>query len=91
MEPPPVKNDILMFHRLMRVMPLNHQMSVSDIRHAVQNDGGPAVEEWDLSVRRALLIDENVYFERPSGDLWQRVKDYAPISYRSTVTSLPAA
>jgi hypothetical protein len=78
-EPPTVKNDILMFHRLMRAMPLNHEMSVSDICHAVQNDGGPVVEECDLSVRRALLNDENVFFERPAGDQWQRVRDYKPM------------
>jgi hypothetical protein len=76
-----VKNDILMFHRLMRAMPLNHEMAVSDICHAVQNDGGPVVEEWDVSVRRALLIDENVFFEHPAGDQWRRVRDYKPISY----------
>ena len=82
-EPAKVKNDILMFHRLMRAMPLHQEMSVSEICHAVQNDGGPLVEEWDLSVRRALLNDENVYFERPVGDQWQRVRDYKPISFGS--------
>ena len=74
-----MKNDILMFHRLMRAMPLNREMSLSDICRVVQEDGGPVVEQWDSSIRRALLIDENVYFKRPDGDRWQRVRDYKPI------------
>jgi hypothetical protein len=80
-EPPTVKNAILMFHCLMRAMPLNHEMSVSNICYAAQNDGGPVIEEWDLSVRRALLNDENVYFEHPVGDQWQRVRVYKPIRF----------
>ena len=76
-----MKNDILMFHRLMRVMPLNSDMSFSDIRRAIQEDGGPAIEEWDLSIRRALAIDENVYFEHPEYDLWRRVQDYKPMRF----------
>jgi hypothetical protein len=76
-----VKNDILMFHRLMRAMPLNREMSVGEICHAVQDDGGPVVEDWDLSIRRALLIDENVFFTHPAGDQWIRTQDYRPISF----------
>ena len=76
-----MKNDILMFHRLMRAMPLDHEMSVGDICRAVQNDGGPAVEEWDLAIRRALLRDENAYFEHPAGDQWRRIREYKPISF----------
>jgi len=60
-----VKNNILMFHRLMRAVPLNHEMSVGDICRAVQNDAGPVVDEWDLAIRRALVRDENAFFEPP--------------------------
>lgn len=74
-----VKNDILMFHRLMRAMPLNREMSFSDIRRAVQEDGGPVVEQWDSSIRRVLQIDENVYFEHGQDDRWRRVQDYTPM------------
>ncbi len=76
-----MKNDILMFHRLMRAMPLNREMSVGEICRAVQDDGGPVVSEWDISVRRALQMDENVYFEQPGGDRWRRVRDYKPMSF----------
>jgi hypothetical protein len=65
-----------MFHRLMRAMPLNREMSVSDICRAIQEDGGPVVEEWDSSIRRALTIDENVYFELADDGRWRRVQDY---------------
>jgi hypothetical protein len=76
-----MKNDILMFHRLMRAMPLNREMSLGDICRAVQEDGGPAVEQWDSSIRRALLIDENDYFASRDGDRWRRVQDYKPIGF----------
>lgn len=71
-----MKNDILMFHRLMRAMPLNREMSVGDICLAIQQDGGPVVEQWDSSIRRALTIDENVYFEHAQDGRWRRVQDY---------------
>jgi hypothetical protein len=76
-----VKNDILMFHRLMRAMPLNYEMSVSDIFRAIQGDGGPVVEEWDSSIRRALTIDENVYFKLADNGRWQRVQDYKQMRF----------
>ena len=65
MEPPRVKNDILMFHRPMQAMPLDHEMSVGDICRAIQNAGGPVVDEWDLAIRRALVRDENAFFKHP--------------------------
>lgn len=68
-----MKNDILMFHRLMRAMPLNREMSVGEICRAVQGE--------ESSVRRALQIDEDVYFAHPAGDRWRRVRDYKPISF----------
>jgi hypothetical protein len=76
-----VKNDILMFHRLMKAMPLNREMSFSDICRAVQEDGGPVLDQWDASIRRALLIDENVYFEHPAGDRWRRMRDYESMRF----------
>jgi hypothetical protein len=76
-----VKNDILMFHRLMRAMPLNRKMSFHDISRAIQQDGGPFVEQWDSSILRALLIDENVYFEHSHDDQWRRVQDYKPMRF----------
>jgi hypothetical protein len=75
-----VKNDILMFHRLMRAMPLNRTMSVDEICDAVQNDGGGAVLQCNSLVSRVLLIDENIYFEHPENDRWRRVRDYKPMS-----------
>ena len=75
-----MKNDILMFHRLMRAMPLNRIMSVDEICHAVQNDGGGAVLQCDSLVSRVLLIDENIYFEHRDDERWLRVRDYKPMS-----------
>lgn len=74
-----MKNDILMFHRLMKAMPLNLEMSISDICRAIQEDGGPEIEQWDSSIRRALQIDENIYFEHSRDDQWRRVQDYKPM------------
>jgi hypothetical protein len=75
-----MKNDILMFHNLMRAMPLNREMSVDEICRAVEQSGGTFAGEQEPSIRRALQIDENVYFEHHAGDLWMRVRDYRPIS-----------
>lgn len=74
-----MKNDILMFHCLMRAMPLNRDMSVGEICRAVEQSGGTFAGEREPSVRRALQIDENVYFEHHAGDRWARVRDYKPI------------
>ena len=76
-----MKNDILMFHSLMRSMPLNCEMSISEICCAVEQGGGPFVGEWEPSVRRALQIDEDVYFEHYASDRWKRVRDYKPINF----------
>ena len=76
-----MKNDILMFHRLMRAMPLNRELSVSDICCAIQEDGGPVVEQWDSAIRRALIIDENVYFERAEDGRWRRMQDYKQMRF----------
>jgi hypothetical protein len=74
-----MRNDILMFHSLMRAMPLNHEMSIGEICQAVKRDRGSIVGECEPTVRRALQIDQDVYFEQYAGDLWKRVKDYKPI------------
>jgi len=78
-----MKNDILMFHSLMRAMPLNREMSVGDICQAVQRDSGSAGES-EPTVRRALQNDEDVFFQHHAGDLWKRVKDYKPMRLSRT-------
>ena len=74
-----MKNDILMFHNLMRAMPLNADMSISEICQAVERSGGTFASEREPSVRRALQLDENVYFEHHASDRWARVRDYKPM------------
>ena len=76
-----MKNDILMFHCLMRAMPLDADMSVSEICHAVEQTGGSFPGEREPSVRRALQIDENIYFEQHANDRWMRVRDYKPTCF----------
>lgn len=78
-----MKNDILMFHNLMKVMPLHREMSVAEICHAVEGDGSPFVETSKLSVCRALQNDEDVYFEHSVGDRWKRVKEYKQITFEN--------
>ena len=78
-----MKNDILMFHCLMRSMPLHREMSIDEICRAVERGSGPIIGECEPAVRRALQIDEDVYFERYASDRWKRVKDYKPISFSS--------
>lgn len=68
-----MKNDILMFHRLMRAMPLHREMSVDEICRAVQGE--------EVSVLRALQIDKDAFFEQFSADWWKRVRDYKPIGH----------
>lgn len=76
-----MKNDILMFHSLMRSMPLNREMSIDEICRAVEQDGGPLISEKEPSVRRALQIDEGIYFEHYASDRWKRVMDYRPMNF----------
>ena len=76
-----MKNDILMFHCLMGTMPLNSEMSISEICRAVEQSGRAFVGEREPSVRRALQIDENIYFEHHADDRWARVKDYEPMHF----------
>lgn len=75
-----MKNDILMFHNLMRAMPLNCDMSFGDICRAVEQSGVTFPGEQEPSVRRGLQMDKNVYFENRDGDQWVRVRDYIPMS-----------
>ena len=74
-----MKNDILMFHCLMRAMPLNREMLVEEICRAMERDNGSSANKWEPSVRRALQVDKDVYFEHYADDCWKRVKDYEPI------------
>jgi hypothetical protein len=60
-------------------MPLNREMSLDENCQAVERDRGSIAGEWKPTVRRALHIDQDVYFEHYAGGLWKRVKDYRPI------------
>lgn len=79
-----MKNDILMFHSLMRAMPLNREMSIGEICQAVGRDSGSGGSEWEPPVRRALQNDKDVFFEHYAHDLWKRVKDYKPMRLSGT-------
>jgi hypothetical protein len=79
-----MKNDILMFHCLMRAMPLNAEMSIGEICQAVEQSGGTFSGEQESSVRRALQIDKNLYFAHHANDRWMRVRDYKPIRLGGT-------
>ena len=52
-----MKNDILMFHCMMRAMPLDADMSVNEICHAVEQTGGSFPGEAGTVRSPRLQID----------------------------------